>query len=335
MYILNKELKELNTFGLACRASSFFQFSAEEELVSFIKAGRAEKSEILILGGGSNLLFSKDYKGLVIHPANTGIRLEHLTNDHATVNVSAGVKWDDFVAWSVSRGLGGVENLSFIPGLTGASPVQNIGAYGSETKETVISVRCVMLDSGKVEELTSGECQLSYRDSIFKHELKGRAVVTAVRFRLTRHPELNFSYPDLANECELIGGISLDNVRKAVINIRRRKLPDPAVTGNAGSFFKNPVVTGERYIELLNEFPEIPGYPLADGSVKIPAGWMIDKLGWKGKRNGDAGVHPAQALVIVNYGNAVGSEILALAQKITSSVFERFKVELEPEVEII
>lgn len=335
MYTLNKDLRAFNTFGIACLAGSFFQFSEEEELVSFIRTGKTEQSDILILGGGSNILFTRDFQGLVIHPAISGIRVEHLTNDYVIANVGAGVIWDDFVSWAVDRGLGGVENLSYIPGLAGASPVQNIGAYGTEAEDTVISVRCVMLSSGETAELTSGECKFSYRNSIFKNDLKGKAVVTAVRFRLSRNPELNLTYPDVANECELLGGASLDNVRKAVINIRRRKLPDPLETGNAGSFFKNPVITAEKYGEILKEYPELPGHHLPDGRVKIPAGWMIEKCGWKGKTVGEAGVHRNQALVLVNHGMARGSEIADLAGEIKKSLLERFGVELEPEVEII
>ncbi len=335
MYILNKDLKTFNTFGISCLAGSFFQFSEEEELVSFIKSGKTEESDTLILGGGSNFLFTRDIPGLVIHPAISGIRVEHLTNDYVIANVGAGVIWDDFVSWAVDRGLGGVENLSYIPGLAGASPVQNIGAYGTEAEDTVVSVRCVMLSNGETAELTSGECNFSYRNSIFKNDLKGKAVVTAIRFRLSRNPELNLTYPEVANECELLGGATLDNVRKAVINIRRRKLPDPLETGNAGSFFKNPVVTAEKFSECLKENPELPGHHLPGGEVKIPAGWMIEKCGWKGKTIGDAGVHRNQALVLVNHGRARGSEIADLAREIKKSVLERFGVELEPEVEII
>jgi UDP-N-acetylmuramate dehydrogenase len=335
MFIRNKDLRTLNTFGISCLAGSFFQFSEEDDLVAFIRTGKAEQSDILILGGGSNILFTGDFPGLVIHPAISGIRVEHLTNDHVIANVGAGVIWDDFVSWSVDRGLGGIENLSYIPGLAGASPVQNIGAYGTEAEDTVISVRCVMLSNGETTELTSGECNFSYRNSIFKNDLKGKAVVTSVRFRLSRNPVLNLAYPEVANECERLGGATLDNVRKAVINIRRRKLPDPLETGNAGSFFKNPVITAEKFGEIVKEHPELPGHHMADGRVKIPAGWMIEKCGWKGRTVGEAGVHRNQALVLVNQGRAKGSEIAGLAADITISVLERFGVELEPEVEII
>ncbi|HSO78381.1 MAG TPA: UDP-N-acetylmuramate dehydrogenase [Bacteroidales bacterium] len=335
MYALNKDLKTFNTFGISCMARSFFQFSEEEELISYIRTGKTGQSDTLILGGGSNILFTRDFQGLVIHPANTGIRVEHLTNEYVIANVGAGVIWDDFVSWAVDRGLGGVENLSYIPGLAGASPVQNIGAYGTEAEDTVISVRCIMLSDGETAELTAGECNFSYRNSIFKNDLKGKAVVTAVRFRLSRNPVLNLAYPDVANECELLGGASLDNVRKAVINIRRRKLPDPLETGNAGSFFKNPVITADKFGEILKEYPELPGHHRSDGGVKIPAGWLIEKCGWKGKTVGEAGVHPNQALVLVNIGRAKGSEIADLAREIKKSVLERFGVELEPEVEII
>ena len=335
MYTHNKDLKTLNTFGLPCHAVSFFQFSTEEELTTFIKSGEVSKQRVLVVGGGSNILFSDDFDGLVIHPVSSGIRVEHITNEHVIANVSAGVIWDDFVLWAVGQGLGGIENLSFIPGLTGAAPVQNIGAYGSEVKETLLGVRCVMLSDGKVTELTASECKSGYRDSIFKNELKGKSVVTGVRFRLSRHPVPNLTYSEVANECEILGGTSIDFVRGAIINLRKRKLPDPAETGNAGSFFKNPVVSPSLFSDLMQEYPDIPGYHLSDGTVKIAAGWLIDQCGWKGKRVGDAGVHPRQALVLVNYGNARGNDIIELAERIKASVSTRFAVDLVPEVEII
>jgi len=335
MYTLNKDIKALNTFGLPCITTAFFSFTSEEDLITFIKSGKTKTTRVLVLGGGSNILFTKDFEGLIIHPATAGMSVEHLTTEHAIVKVSAGVIWDDFVEWSVNQGFGGIENLSFIPGLAGASPVQNIGAYGSEAKDTLLKVRCISLEDGSVIELTAADCRPGYRDSIFKRELRDKVVVTTIWYRLSRKPSLNTSYPDVASECTALGGITLQNVRQAIIKIRRRKLPDPSEIGNAGSFFKNPVISSARFSEFLKEHPDMPGYSLPDGTFKIAAGWLIDRCGWKGKRVGDAGVHPNQALVLVNYGNATGNEIISLAEGIKKSVKEMFSVDILPEVEII
>jgi len=335
MYVHNKDLKALNTFGLPCIAGSFFSFTTEEELVTFIRSGATSGKRVFVLGGGSNILFKGNFEGLVIHPLSTTIKVEHIDDNNADVLVSAGVIWDDFVAWTVNQGFGGVENLSFIPGMAGAAPVQNIGAYGSEAADTLLRVRCVMLSDGSTLELTAGECRYGYRDSIFKNELRGKTVVSSALFRLSRHPQLNMAYAEVASECGKIGIPTLENIRKSVINIRKRKLPDPDVTGNAGSFFKNPVITSARFEELTKEYPEIPGFRLPDGDVKIAAGWLIDQCGWKGVRAGNAGVHDKQALVIVNHGNATGSEIIELAEKIRESVRLRFGTDLSPEVEIV
>lgn len=335
MYTHNKDLRELNTFGLPATAGSFFSFDFEGELIEFLKSEKRDTSRILVLGGGSNILFTGNFEGLVIHPVSTGIKVEHVTKDHVDVKVAAGVVWDDFVAWAVSQGLGGIENLSFIPGMTGASPVQNIGAYGCEARDTLLKVRCVQITDCKPLELSASECKPGYRDSIFKRELKDSVVVTYVWYRLSRVPEFNLSYPDVAMECDNLGGPSLENIRKAVIKIRKRKLPDPEVTGNAGSFFKNPVISSGYFFSLSKEYPDIHGYKMPDGEVKISAGWLIEKCGLKGRRSGDAGVHPDQALVLVNYGRATGKEIINLADEIRNSVKEKFSIDLTPEVVII
>lgn len=334
MYFRNKDLRALNTFGLPGIADNFFEFTTETELISFLK-GAGDRCDALILGGGSNILFTGDYHGLVIHPRNEGIYVEERAGDHAVVKVSAGVLWDDFVAWACLEGLVGVENLSMIPGSAGASAVQNIGAYGSEASESITKVRFVSLDDMNPCELDAGECHFGYRESIFKKELRGKAVVTSVWFRLLANHSFNVSYPEVAAECDRLGGISLINIRNAVMTIRKRKLPDPAVTGNAGSFFKNPVVTTEHYEQLVSAYPAMPGYRTSSGEVKLSAGWMIERCGWKGTRRGDAGVHPGQALVLVNYGNATGRDIISLAEEIKASVHERFGVSLVPEVVII
>ncbi len=332
----NYQLRQHNTFGLQCIASEFFSFNFEEELTELINTGATRNKKILILGGGSNILFTHNFNGLVLHPEIEGISLIKKNNDFADVSVGAGVVWDDFVSWTVEQGYYGIENLSLIPGLTGASPVQNIGAYGVEAKDTIKRVRFVMLTDGSTVEINGSDCHFGYRDSIFKHELKGLAVVTRVWFRLSVRPGLNVSYGDIANEVESVGEVNLRNVRQAVINIRQRKLPDPAVTGNAGSFFKNPVVSGEFYAELASQFSNIPHYDLpGDSMVKLSAAWLIDQCSWKGKRVGNAGVHEKQALVLVNYGDATGIEIAALAEEIRISVKEKFGIDLCPEVELL
>lgn len=331
----NFQLREYNTFGLPSVATGFFSFKTENELLELIRSGYLSDKKILILGGGSNILFTGNFDGIVMHPETTGITLEEKSADSVVVSAGAGIIWDDFVGWCVSNGFSGVENLSLIPGRVGASPVQNIGAYGVEAGDIITRVRFITLPEGKVVELEGKECLFGYRDSIFKHELKGKGIVTRVWYRLSLNPELNTSYGDVAAETMLLGGASLKNIRQAIINIRRRKLPDPAETGNAGSFFKNPVVSAKELSSILSRFPDIPHYDLPDGSAKIAAGWLIDRCGWKGYREGDAGVHPRQALVLVNYGGATGKDITSLSEKIKTSVNERFGIRLSAEVEII
>lgn len=335
MYARDFQLKPYNTFGLPCIAKEFFSFSDEDELISFIRNGRLSNKKRFVVGGGSNILFRDAYDGTILHPLFDGIKTERTSGNYVDVSVGSGVIWDDFVSWAVEHGYYGAENLSLIPGMAGAAPVQNIGAYGCEAKDIVSKVRMVMLDTGAITELDADECRFGYRDSIFKHELKNLTVVSRVWFRLSTRNELNVSYGDVAATVDTMGGISLENVRRAIIQIRKNKLPDPAETGNAGSFFKNPVVSIAQYEGLHEEFPEMPGYKQQDGSVKLAAGWLIEKCGWKGKRKGDAGVHHRQALVLVNYGSAAGNDIVDLAQEICLSVKSRFGVEITPEVEII
>jgi UDP-N-acetylmuramate dehydrogenase len=335
MYRQNFQLRSYNTFALPCTAKEFFSFDTEEELIGFIRKSGIEDKTTLILGGGSNILFKHDFDGIVLHPGLEDICLEKTSGSSVFVSVGAGVKWDDFVAWTVENGYSGIENLSLIPGMTGASPVQNIGAYGCEAKDAIVRVRLVMLKNGEAIEVEAKDCNFGYRDSIFKHELKNLAVVTRIWYRLSTVHNLNISYADVAATVENMGGKSLKNVRNAIIHIRRNKLPDPTETGNAGSFFKNPVITAEYFAGLINRYPDIPNYPQPNGKVKLAAGWMIERCGWKGKRYGDAGVHPRQALVLVNYGSATGEEIVKLACGICSSVKEKYGIDISPEVEII
>jgi UDP-N-acetylmuramate dehydrogenase len=287
------------------------------------------------MGGGSNLLFTGDYIGAIIVPGFKGIKTEELSDEFAVISAGAGVLWDNLVEWSVSKGYGGLENLSLIPGLVGAAPVQNIGAYGVEAKETIVKVKTISTHDGSVRFLANDECGFSYRNSIFKTSEKGNFLVTRVYFRLKANPVPDVSYGTLRDEVMKLGKLSLKNMRQAVINIRKSKLPDPAVIGNAGSFFKNPVVGSVMADNLKKRFPGLPCYKDSHGNIKLAAGWMIDQCGWKGKRVGDAGVHEKQALVLVNYGKATGKEIFDISEKIKLAVFEKYGVSLEREVEII
>jgi UDP-N-acetylmuramate dehydrogenase len=281
------------------------------------------------------VLFTKDFEGLIIQPLVPDITVLDDTNDSLMVRAGAGVNWDTFVEWCVIRGVYGIENLSFIPGSVGAAPIQNIGAYGVEVKDTIIKVEGVNMDSKKPFELINADCEFGYRDSIFKNKLKGKVIINNVVFRLSKTPNLITNYGNLEEEIGKLGEKTLQSVRTAVINIRKKKLPDPAILGNAGSFFKNPIVSKSTYNSILTKNNTVPSYPLSDEFVKIPAGWLIEQCGWKGKQIGNCGVHKDQALVIVNYGNASGSEIINLATQIQDSVKNEFGIELELEVNVI
>lgn len=331
----NISLKKYNTFGLNIKADRLVTFKHEENAIHFFEQNRGSDQKIKILGGGSNLLFTGDYHGTLIHPEMEGITLEGKTGNDVIVSAGAGEVWDKLVESTVNKGIGGLENLSYIPGLVGAVPVQNIGAYGAEVSNTIEKVRAISVTDGSLREFTREECRFGYRDSIFKGELKGRYLITLVYFRLSTKPRLSLEYGSLKDELNKMGSISLGNVRKTVINSRVAKLPDPALTGNAGSFFKNPVVNASVAEEIKSKNPKIPLFNDPSGGIKLAAGWLIEQCGWKGKRFGDAGVHDKQALVIVNYGNATGLELFELSEKIKISVAEKFGVTLEREVEII
>ena len=335
MIFENYDLKPHNTFGIEARVRRFALVRDEREAVRLIASGIAADGPLMIMGGGSNLLFINDFEGTIIHPLITGIETGKKTGKEVAVTVGAGVIWDEFVGWAVAKGLGGTENLSLIPGMTGASAVQNIGAYGTEAADIVEAVHTINIGSGKREFFTCGECGFGYRQSIFKNEIRGRNLVTAVSFRLSTEYKPNLSYGSLLAEVEKRGMPSLENIREAVIEIRRSKLPDPSETGNAGSFFKNPVVAQALAAHLLGEYPSMPVYPAESGYRKLAAGWLIEQCGWKGYRKGDAGVHDRQALVLVNHGKATGAEIFALSEEIRESVESRFGVILEREVEVV
>lgn len=324
-----------NTFRMDVKAARFMEYSSEEELTAFLASGGLT-SPYLHIGGGSNLLFLSDYPGLVLHSSVKGVETVAETDERVELRVGSGVVWDDFVAYTVKKGLYGAENLSLIPGEVGASAVQNIGAYGVEAKDLVVSVDAVEAATGKKRRFTREECRYAYRDSIFKKELKGRYFVTYVTYRLSKLPVFHLDYGNVRAELEKDGmEPTLANVRRVIAAIRSNKLPDPKVTGNAGSFFMNPVVSQEQFDRLQAEYSEMPSYRLDGNRVKIPAGWLIERCGWKGKALGPAAVHDRQALVLVNRGGATGRDVLRLADEVARSVKERFGIEISPEVNLI
>ncbi len=331
----NISLKKYNTFGLSIKADRLIPFKHEENAISFLRQQGGTDQRFFVIGGGSNLLFTGDFHGTLIRPEMEGITLEKRKDDTVIISSGAGVAWDRLVESTVNNGFGGLENLSLIPGSVGASPVQNIGAYGVEVGDTVERVRAISLENGSVREFTNDECRFGYRNSIFKGELRGKYLVTKVYFRLSTRPRLSLEYGSLREEISKLGSVSLRNVRKIVINTRMAKLPDPAILGNAGSFFKNPSVS-ESFAGALKKIdPALPLFRDHSGEVKIPAGRLIELCGWKGRRIGDAGVHDRQALVLVNFGKATGRELFELSEEIKKSVYDKFGIILESEVEII
>ena len=330
----NLSLRTRNSFGVEQRAARLIEFDTEEELRTLFAESVPDRW--MVLAGGNNILFTQDYDGTLLVPRGEAIRLLDEEGDRVRIEAEAGVEWDDLVAWCAEQGLWGMENLSLIPGKVGAAPVQNIGAYGCEAKDVIESVRMFCPATQNFLVLAAEHCSFGYRESVFKHELRGRVVITSVTFRLSRTPRPNLGYGDLAREVEARGGASLDNIRAAVCAIRRSKLPDPAVLGNAGSFFKNPVVDRTTADRLRTRYPDMPTYPTADPErVKLAAGWLIDRAGLKGHREGHVGVHDRQALVLVNHGGATGGEVIVLARKIQHTINERFGVAIDTEVNIL
>ena len=326
-------LKPYNTFGIDVKARHLCFCQSKDEIKDLISEIKNDRT--LIIGGGSNLLFLSDFDGVVIAPCIQGIEVVEEQGHTVTIRAGAGVVWDDLVAWCVERGYSGLENLSLIPGHVGASPVQNIGAYGVEAGDSITNVEGVFIQTGEDFRLSKQECQFGYRQSIFKNEFKNRCVITSVEFLLSKSPQVTLSYGAVRSEVEKLGEVNLQNIRKAIIAIRESKLPDPALTGNAGSFFKNPEVDEALANSLKQLYNDLVIYPLQNGKVKLPAGWLIEKAGWKGFRRGAVGVHDKQALVLVNYGGATGHQVLELAHEIQASVHEKFKVSLEMEVNTI
>jgi UDP-N-acetylmuramate dehydrogenase len=331
----HKSLKSLNTFGFEAKARYFSAPDLVSAMIDILEEVKRNDIPLFILGGGSNVVFVKDFDGLVLCPQIKSWDIVDETREHIRIKVGAGVVWDDFVRYAVENNWGGVENLSAIPGNVGASPVQNIGAYGMEAKDTLSSVNGILIDDGSYFELQNSECNFAYRNSIFKNELKQKTIVTHVTFRLSKNPEYKLDYGNLRDELKKYGDINLDNIRKSVINIRARKLPDPKELGNAGSFFKNPIVELSEVHRLLALFPAMPFYPSGSSGAKLSAGWLIEKCRLKGYREKNIGVHVDQALVLVNYGEGTASELIAFSQMVQNTVFAEFGIKIEPEVNFI
>ena len=328
-------LRAFNTFGVEARAQAYLPVTSIETLAAVRTHTNLAAMPRLILGGGSNLLLTQDVDALVLHMCSRGIKVTGEDDDHIVVCAQAGESWHGLVQWTLKQGMGGLENLSLIPGSVGAAPIQNIGAYGSEMADCFHSLQAFDFETGELLTLSRADCAFGYRDSIFKHSLRDRAVIVDVTFALPKQWKPNLRYAELAQEVAAVSDPSAMDISAAVIAIRSRKLPDPAVTGNAGSFFKNPVVTAVQRDSLLQKYPQLVSYPQADGSVKLAAGWLIDQCGWKGRSLGAAGVHERQALVLVNRGGASGQDILQLAERIREDVALRFGVKLEIEPVVI
>jgi UDP-N-acetylmuramate dehydrogenase len=334
--IINFPLKKHNTFGIDAFAKEYISVTSETQLIEILK--EKQNSKLFILGGGSNMLLTKDINALVLHINIKGINVIKEDNEFVWLESKAGENWHEFVLYTISKDFGGLENLSLIPGNVGTTPIQNIGAYGAEIKDTLVSCNAVEINSGKVVRFTNSDCNFGYRESIFKKEEKGNYIITSVTFKLTKkNHNLNIVYGDIKKELDQLGieKPSIEQISNAVITIRKSKLPDPKRLGNCGSFFKNPIITKKEYFLIQKEFPSMPSYDVGEELVKVPAGWLIESAGFKGKRFGDAGVHKNQALVIVNYGNATGNELLQLSQNIQETVFRKFKIRIEAEVNIL
>ncbi len=327
-------LKPFNTFGIDAKAKYFASFASMNQLQECLAIDETQR---LILGGGSNILFTKDFNGLVLKNELRGIEFVGETDDHVYLKAGAGENWHQFVKYCIQKNLSGVENLSLIPGSVGASPMQNIGAYGVEIKEVFHSLEAFHIHDKTLVTFTLPDCEFGYRESVFKNKFKNQFVITAVTYKLNKRPTFNISYGAIQQELDAMGvkELSIANISAAVIRIRSSKLPDPKEIGNAGSFFKNPEIANDQFAQLKDDFPSIIGYNLNNGNIKLAAGWLIEQCGWKGYRTGDAGCHARQALVLVNYGNAKGDEILKLSADIIKSVQQKFGVTLHREVNIV
>ena len=335
----NYSLKRYNTFGIEIYAKYFSSFNSVFELQDILQSGFNKPKHLLVLGGGSNILFTKNFEGLVLKNEIQGIEIIHEEEKYVYVKAGAGENWHLFVMHCVNKNFSGVENLSMIPGNLGASPMQNIGAYGVELKDNFYSLEAYSLQEKRITTFSLNDCEFGYRDSIFKKKYKNQFVILNVTFKFSKTPHFNISYGAIEEELKRmqVKELSLRAVSNAVMNIRSSKLPDPAKIGNAGSFFKNPEIDGQQLNDLLKKLSgrsDVPFYKIHEDKFKIPAGWLIEQCGWKGYRKGDAGCYEKQALVLVNYGNAGGKEILKLSEEIQASVMKKFGIKLETEVNI-
>lgn len=331
----NINITPFTTFGVKVISRYFATFSSIEELRKLL--AEVKDQQLLVLGGGSNMLFRKDYEGITIKNEITGISVIEENEESVLLKVGAGEVWHNFVLYSIEHNLGGIENLSLIPGSVGASPMQNIGAYGVEIKDVFDSLEAIEIATGELHTFSHQDCQFGYRESVFKKELKGKYIIVSVSYKLSKQPKLNTSYGAINSELATRGITqpSIKDVSDVVIAIRQSKLPDPKEIGNAGSFFKNPVIPKSHYIALQKTYENIPSYPVSEDTVKVPAGWLIDNAGWKGKTIGEYGVHKNQALVLVNYGKANGNDIFQLSEDIIADIYKRYQIKLEREVNII
>lgn len=330
----NISLKDYNTFGIDVNAKRFISIDFLYNLQQLLK----QEQELFVISGGSNMLLTKDIETLVVHLNLKGISIDNEEHKFVDLTVNAGENWHEFVLWCISLNYGGIENLSLIPGNVGTCPIQNIGAYGVEVKDVITKVNAVEIKTGKLVSFTNEECEFGYRNSIFKNQAKGKYIITSVSFKLTKnHHNLNTSYGAIEKELEAKKIITptIKDISDIVIAIRQSKLPDPKEIGNSGSFFKNPVISKKHYEALLEKFPTIPCYVISETEVKVPAGWLIEQSGFKGKRIGNYGVHNKQALVLVNYGGATGEEIYQLAKLIQKTILDKFSIPLEIEVNVI
>jgi len=330
-------LKNLNTFGVDIKTKLFAEIFAEDELIKILSDKKVKNEKKIVIGGGSNILFTKNYDGIVLKVSSPGINVIEEIDEKVTIEAGAGVIWDDLVKFCVDRNYFGIENLTLIPGTVGAAPIQNIGAYGQELADTFVSLNCVAIQYGEKKTFVNEDCKFSYRTSIFKQELKDQVIITSVKFKLSKSFKPVTTYKALIDYLSEKGNVhpTANEIRKAVAEIRMSKLPDPAKIGNAGSFFKNPEVNTEILEKLKLKFPDIKSFPSENDKIKISAGWLIEKCGWKSKRIRDVGTFPDHALVICNYGNAAGAEILEFAMRIKEEVANKFGILLQEEVNIL
>lgn len=332
-YYNNISLKNHNTFGIDVQAKHLYECANKDDLLEFLN--QKHEKPLFILGEGSNVLFTKDYEGTILKPLLKGIEIIEENEDEILIEVGAGENWDEFVSYCVEKNWGGIENLSLIPGTVGSSPVQNVGAYGVEVKDVIQKVFAIDIEKKESLEFSNEACQFSYRNSIFKNELKGKLIIYKVAFKLSKKPKHIIDYGSVKQELEKHDGINLHSIRNAIIDIRRSKLPEPTELGNAGSFFKNPIVDVSKLHRLQKKDPSIPYFTIDDKYVKLAAGWLIDRSGLKGYKHKNAGVHKNQALVLVNYGDATGNDILELSSFVQDKVCKTFGIKLDPEVNIL